>query len=290
MLSRELALFTASVALIASAIIILVGTSAPIFSKAVQTSFYNELNLPIAIIIGLLNGLSLLLKWKSTKGKSVLKQSRNSLIGTVVITALVITIGGVHDVMLAILAFSSIFTLLINLEIAVKIAFRKKLFIGAYVAHIGIALFLIGVLATGGYKSKTQVSLIKNQAKKVFGYNLTFKGYTPIRGTNKFKFNVEIAKNNSKYIVSPVMFFSDYNNGLMREPDIMSQLTKDYYITPLGYDDGRSSNSSGNVVTLSKGKPYSFDGKTITFEKFNFPILVKNNLQISDFKFTEKEN
>lgn len=279
LLSRELALFTASVALIASAIIILVGTSAPIFSKAVQTSFYNELNLPIAIIIGLLNGLSLLLKWKSTKGKSLLKQSRNSLIASVVITVLVITIGGVHDVMLAILAFSSIFALFINFEIAVKIVSRKKRFIGAYVAHIGIALFLIGVLASGGYKSKTQVSLIKNQPKKVFGYDLTFKGYTPIRGTNKFKFNVEIAKNNSKYIVSPVMFFSEYNNGLMREPDIMSQLTKDYYITPLGYDDGRSSNSSGNVVTLSKGKPYSFDGKTITFEKFNFPKAAMNSMQ-----------
>jgi len=207
LLSRELALFTASVALIASAIIILVGTSAPIFSKAVQTSFYNELNLPIAIIIGLLNGLSLLLKWKSTKGKSLLKQSRNSLIASVVITVLVITIGGVHDVMLAILAFSSIFALFINFEIAVKIVSRKKRFIGAYVAHIGIALFLIGVLASGGYKSKTQVSLIKNQPKKVFGYDLTFKGYTPIRGTNKFKFNVEIAKNNSKYIVSPNVLF-----------------------------------------------------------------------------------
>ena len=66
-LSRELALFTGSVALIASSIIILAGTSAPIFGTTVQTSFYNELNLPIAIIIGLVNGLSILLKWKTTK-------------------------------------------------------------------------------------------------------------------------------------------------------------------------------------------------------------------------------
>ena len=143
LLSRELALFTAAIALIASAIIVLVGTSAPIFSQSVQTSFYNELNLPIVIIIGLLNGLSLLLKWKSTKGKSILKQSRNALIGTIVITLLVIVIGGVYNIMLAILTFSSIFALLVNLEIALKIVLRKGRFIGAYVAHIGMALFLL---------------------------------------------------------------------------------------------------------------------------------------------------
>ncbi len=279
LLSRELALFTAAVTLIASAIIVLVGTSAPIFSQAVQTSFYNELNLPIAIIIGLLNGLSLLLKWKSTKGKSILKQSRNALIGTVVITLLIILIGGVYDVMLALLAFSSVFALLVNLEIALKIVFHKKRFIGAYVAHTGIALFLLGVIASGSYKSKTQVSLVKNQPKAVLGYNLTFKGYTPISGTNRFKFNIEIANDNSSTIVSPVMFFSEYNNGLMREPDIMVQFTKDYYITPLGYDDGRESQTSGKVVTLTIGKPYAFDGKTITFEKFNFPKDAMNSMQ-----------
>jgi len=75
-LSRELALFTGSVALIASSIIVLVGTSAPIFGTTVQTSFYNELNLPIAIIIGVLNGLSLMLKWKHTEGKQLWKQSQ----------------------------------------------------------------------------------------------------------------------------------------------------------------------------------------------------------------------
>ena len=47
---------------LASAIIVLAGTSAPIFGQAVEIRFYDELNLPIAIIIGLLNGLSLTVK------------------------------------------------------------------------------------------------------------------------------------------------------------------------------------------------------------------------------------
>src|SRR5574338_94631 len=50
-LSRELSLFTAAIILVASAIIVLVGTSAPLFGQAVDTFFYNEMHLPIAIII-----------------------------------------------------------------------------------------------------------------------------------------------------------------------------------------------------------------------------------------------
>jgi cytochrome c-type biogenesis protein CcmF len=67
LLSRDLALFTAAIVLCASAIIILVGTSAPIFGQAVDTFFYNEMHVPLAIIVGLLNGISLLLKWNKQR-------------------------------------------------------------------------------------------------------------------------------------------------------------------------------------------------------------------------------
>ncbi len=49
-LSRELALFTGAVALIASAIIVLAGTSAPIFGQAVEIRFYDELNYPLQLL------------------------------------------------------------------------------------------------------------------------------------------------------------------------------------------------------------------------------------------------
>ena len=75
LLSREFALFTAAVVLIASAIIVLVGTSAPLFGQSVDTFFYNEMNIPIAIIIGFLNGLSLLIKWKHTNKQDVFRKS-----------------------------------------------------------------------------------------------------------------------------------------------------------------------------------------------------------------------
>ena len=271
-LSRELALFTGAVTLLASAIIILAGTSAPIFGQAVETKFYNELNLPIGIIIGLLNGFSLLLKWKSTEGGHLLKSSRTSLAASAVLTLLIVFFGQVYDIMLIIFLFTTAFALFINLEVAIKILRGRKTYLGAYVAHVGIALFLLGVIATGGYTTERQIDLVKDQPAEVLGYELTFKGYTPFENGKKYAFNIEVAKDgNVENVVSPVMFIADFNNSLMREPDIVSYLTRDLYISPLGYDEGKAHTHGGQAVSLKRGDSIDYQGSKITFAKFNFP-------------------
>jgi cytochrome c-type biogenesis protein CcmF len=269
-LSRELALFTGSVALIASSIIVLVGTSAPIFGTTVQTSFYNELNLPIAIIIGVLNGLSLMLKWKHTEGKQLWKQSQFSIIATGVLTLIVVIFGGVSNLMLIVLTLSSSFAFFVNLEIAYKIFKGKKSYLGAYVAHIGIALFLIGVLATAGHSQQKQVDLVKGEKLKVLDHELTFLGFEPFDNGKKYRMNIKVEKGNKVNSVSPVMFISEFNNSLMREPDIIVGLTKDFYVEPVSYSDGQEA-QQGTSATLKSGDKYSFEGKEITFNKFVLP-------------------
>lgn len=270
-LSRELALFTGSVALIASAIIILAGTSAPIFGTTVEISFYNEMNLPIAIIIGIVNGLSILLKWKTNDGRSLWKQSRFAVIATVVLTLLMIVIGGLNNLMLIILALSSSFALFVNGEIAWKIIKGKKIYLGAYVAHTGIALFLVGVIATAGHTQQQKVDLVKGEKINVLGHNLTFTGYEPFDNGTKYRFNVKVEKGGSEKTISPVMFISDFNNSLMREPDILVGFTKDYYIEPVSYEDGTQSEQNGTSVVLKKGSTYNYNGIEILFNQFNLP-------------------
>jgi len=280
-LNRELALFTGAVALIASAVIVLVGTSAPIFGQSVEIKFYNELTLPIAIIIGLLNGFSLLLKWKYTNGKDILKKSYFSIAGSVVLTLLLIAFAGVHELMMIIFALSASFALFVNIEVAYKIIRGNRLMLGAYVAHIGIALFMIGVIGNSGFSDQLNLELTKGEPKEAFGYVLTFKGYEPFDNGQKYKFNIEVKKGSSADVVAPVMFFSEYNNGLMREPDIMSEITKDFYVSPVSYDDGTqqtASSNGGSQVALSKGESTQFGDAKISFEEFNFPKDAMNTM------------
>ncbi|MEI7811539.1 MAG: cytochrome c-type biogenesis CcmF C-terminal domain-containing protein [Ignavibacteria bacterium] len=236
-LNREFALFAGSVAIIASSVIIIVGTSAPIFKQSVETTFYNQMNLPIGIIIGLLNGFSLLLKWRANDGREIIRKSAFSLGASVILVVLMIILAEVQNFMLLLLTFSSAFALFVNLEIAYKVIRRNKIMLGAYVSHIGIALFLLGVVGSASFSEQHSMELPKNEPREAFGYTLTFKGYEPIDEGQKFHFNIEVKKGNSTSIVAPVMFFSKYNNGLMKEPDMLSELTKDLYISPVSFDE-----------------------------------------------------
>jgi len=278
LISRELALFTGAVSLLAVAIIVIVGTSAPIFSKAVDTSFYNQMNLPIAIIIGLLNGFSLLIRWKQNDNKLVVKKLTLPLIISIAITLLLVLFAGLNNLMLALLTFSSLFALYVNGEITIKIFRKKATHIGAYVTHIGMALFLLGVVASGGFSVKKSIDLPEGENISALGYNFTFIGYRPIENGKKFAFEVKINKGNTDRIVAPVMYMSDYNNSLMREPDIAEGFLKDLYISPLGYSD-KSSKSSGKEFTLKKGESVNYNNITLTFEDFQRSENAIENMQ-----------
>ena len=67
------------------------------------------------------------------------------------------------------------------------------------------------------------------------------------------------------------MYRSEFNNSIVREPAILTLLTKDIYFSPLGYDEGGQSQSqhSHNHISLEKGASTEFQGTKITFIKFN---------------------
>lgn len=271
LLSRELALFTAMIVLIASAIIVLVGTSAPIFGKAVDTYFYNEMHLPLAIIIMFLNGISLLIKWQKSDANELIKKSTYSAVGAVLFTILLVIFGEVRDIMIIILSLTTAFSLFVNIDITIKIVKGNFKMLGAYVAHIGIALFILGVIGSAVYSEEVTVDLVKGKPVTAFGYDLTFTGGYQIENNTKFAFNIDVKKGNSEYQIAPVMYRSDFNNSIVREPAILTLLTKDIYFAPLGYDEGGQSQSqhSHNHISLEKGSSTEFDDAKITFVKFN---------------------
>lgn len=271
MLSRDLALFTATVVLSASAVIVLVGTSAPLFGRSVDIFFYNEMHLPLAIIVGMLNGLSILLKWNNTKKEELLKKSITSVSLSIILTALIVVFGRVTDVLIILLAFSASFTLFVNLEIAIKILKGNLKMAGAYIAHIGIALFILGVIGSAVYSNDVDINLVKDEPKEAFGYKMNFTGLYPIENNTKYAFNIDLEKGEEKFSIAPVMYISDFNNGLMREPAILSMITKDFYISPLGYEEGSTPHQHGESVKLNKNESREAYGYNFTFIEFDFP-------------------
>ena len=273
LLSRELALFTASIVLIAAAIIVIVGTSAPLFGHSVDTFFYNEMNLPIAIIIGLLNGLSLIIKWNDTGKKDLMKKSLPLLAISVLISILIILLGGINQVMIILLTFSTTFALVVNVEIAYKIIRGNKKMLGAYVAHIGISIFILGVIGSAVFTQEKDIDLVKNQTQSAFGYEMTFTNWYPIDNNTKYEFNIDVKHGDKEYKVKPVMYISDFNNSLMRVPAILTLPTKDIYFSPLGYDNGTSEEGKGQQISATIGSEFEFGKAKIKYNEFIKPDI-----------------
>jgi len=272
-LSRELSLFTAAIVLCASATIILVGTSAPIFGHSVDAQFYNSMHIPIAIIIGLLNGFSLLLKWKTTSKNDLLKKTLVSVTASLILSVIIILMGGISDIMVMLLTLSTTFALFVNAEIAARIIRGNLKMLGAYVSHIGISLFILGVIGSSIFTREKDIDLVKNVPNEVLGYKMVFTGYEPIDNNTKYAFNINVTKGSSQYNLAPVMYISDFNSGLMREPAILNLYTKDLYVSPLGYDNGTSASSNGQEVSLNLGEQTNFDGANISYKDFIAPDM-----------------
>ncbi|AFH50789.1 Cytochrome c-type biogenesis protein F [Ignavibacterium album JCM 16511] len=284
LLSRELALFTAAVVLCASALIVFVGTSSPLFGQSVDTSFYNEMHVPLAIIVGLLNGISLILKWKNTSTKELVNGSLRALAISVLLTILIVVFGGVKDIMMILLTFAAAFALVVNAEIVINIIRKNLKMLGAYLAHIGLAIFILGVIGSAAHSTEKTIDLVKGKPVEAFGYQMVFTGYEPIENGTKYAFKIKLNKDGKEYSAAPVMYIAEYNNSLMREPSILVMPTKDIYIAPLGYDEG-SGQTKNNSISIAKGETADYNGVKITFTKFNMsPDVMKAMQEGRDFQ------
>jgi len=242
LLSRESALFIGAITLCAAAAVITAGTSWPIIAKgSIDAAFYNKMNLPIAILIAFINGISLLIKWKNTDEKYFFKSLITPLVLAFVTTVIFVFIG-VQDFLFAIFSMSALFAFFVNAQIATTVFRKQPSKIGPYIAHIGIAMIFIGIISSAKYSQETNVSLEKNVPIEAFGYKLTYVGSTPFSDPNnktdtKYYFNVKIEKDNKEAILRPIMYYSEFSKGVMKNPDIANFVTKDFYISPMGLEE-----------------------------------------------------
>lgn len=270
MLSRESALFIGAVTLCASALVIGVGTSWPILSKGtVDIAFYNKMNLPLAILIAAVNGISLLLAWKHTDSKRFTK-SLYMPIAITVIVAIALAIFAVRDVLILALAAASIFAFAINLQLILKLIAEKSIKTGPYFAHLGIMVLFLGVIGSSKYSVEENLSLPIDEPKDALGYTLTYKGATPIKGEpdEKYHFNVIVEKDGKGYLLQPIMFYSEYSDGIMKNPDIANLGIKDIYISPMSLEVG-SPYTEQDIVKFEKGQEQDVKGMKVKFIDFD---------------------
>ncbi|MEK9139020.1 MAG: cytochrome c biogenesis protein CcsA [Bacteroidota bacterium] len=280
--SREFALFLGSAALVCAAIFVSVGTSSPLITTilqgkttAVDISYYSTTTLPLGIAIGILCGLAQLLWWTKSNKQELRRNLLTPTLLSIVATGVLVAIG-VRDVLVALFVFGAAFALFSNLQVGWRIIRGSPKFAGGSIAHIGLAVMFLGFAASSKYDEKVTLSLPKGETIEALGYKLTYVGYKPV-DREKFGFDVHVEyPGKPAQIISPIMYYSEYTKGLMRNPDILNLISKDFYLAPLSLEQAGDSGRSGiQSVTLKRGETKRFGDVDIMFLDFDFPVMEK---------------
>ncbi|MCX6137492.1 MAG: cytochrome c biogenesis protein CcsA [Ignavibacteriales bacterium] len=228
--SRELMLYLGSIALLFVAIFVTAGTSAPLITgliqgepSAVDASYYVVTSLPLTAAILFLSGLGQLLVWGPTPGKTAFRKIMSSAILSLAAT-IALGLIGMHHAGMLLLVFAATFGLAVNLQIGIQKYMKKLRVTASAAAHIGLAVLVLGIIASAKYDQKSIVAMEQGQPQHLFGYDFTYIGYNA-QDRGRFAFVVRVKHDGTTSTIAPVMFENSQNGELMRTPDILSMLT-----------------------------------------------------------------
>lgn len=213
--SREFWMFIGMLVLVISGMQITFTTSIPVINKIFGTNMappadvidhYNSWQIPFAVIISILIGFAQFFKYKETSPAEFRKKLMLSLIASLVVSAVAVYYAEFDRVQYILLLFASVFAVFANLDYAIRFLKGKFDHTGGSVAHIGIALILLGSLISNAksytisknilnvdlgqeFPNDENIMLIKGDTLRMANYFVSYTGKEK-EGVNVY-YNIE---------------------------------------------------------------------------------------------------
>ena len=204
-ISRESLLLSNNVLLAVAAGSVLLGTLYPLIVDAlgmgklsVGPPYFNLVFVPLMAPAMFLMGLGPVARWKKASLPELAQRLRWAFVISVIsAVALPFVSGGWKwRVSLGLLlAVWIVATILVNLWERVrvtsgqsntlqKLLMQSRSYYGMQVAHLGVAVFIVGITMVTGYQSEQDVRMEKGDVVHAGGYDFQFNGTTPLTGPN----------------------------------------------------------------------------------------------------------
>jgi cytochrome c-type biogenesis protein CcmF len=274
-MSREFALFLGASTLIIMATLVVIGTSSPLITdimsgkkSAVDISYYSRTTMPLGVAIGLLTGLGQLLWWTRSDMRSVLRALVMPSLAALFAVIVTLVLGIFQPLVICLLAAAA-FALGANLKVGWHVAKTNPRLAGGAIAHVGVALMLLGFVASSEFDKKQTVSLPQGKSVDALGFRMTYEGFREFQ-KERYAFHIRVERGDRSFMLSPVMYFSSYNNGVMRHPDIGNLTLQDFYIAPMSLEQPESS-KPGTVQKT--GAPASTKEDVLVVEASVKPLI-----------------
>ena len=273
--SRGSFLVLSTITVGACAIVVTIGTSAPLITRyfadtpsQVGPSFYNRVNLPIALLVATLLSMVPYLTWRGNAPREVLRRMTWAGVFAVVVGVTSALLGVHQPLHLAFVVLASL-ALATNLQRTIEKTRAGGLrSAGGYLAHVGVGVILLGFLASSAYDESAKVTLQQGVPQKLEDLTLTFNRYLPREGREKERMEVAVTRaDGSSYLAYPKLFLNDRTRQVMAHPDVRSLALQDLYISPIEFEPGEPGGS--RRIRLAKGEKADVEGLQVRFLGFD---------------------
>jgi len=253
--SRESLLLSNNVLLTVAAGSVLLGTLYPLIVDAlgmgklsVGPPYFNLVFVPLMAPAMFLMGIGPVARWKKAELPDLAKRLRWAFVVSVVsAVALPFILGGWKwlvslGLLLAIWIVSTVFVNIWErvrvtsgqLTTFQKLRMQSRSYYGMQVAHLGVAVFIVGVTMVTGYQSEQDVRMGIGDSVHAGGYQFQFNGVSDITGPNYVGARAEIIV--SRHGVEKERMYPEKRNytasgNVMTETAIDSGLFRDLYVS-----------------------------------------------------------
>ena len=254
-ISRESLLLSNNVLLTVAAASVLLGTLYPLLVDAlggaklsVGPPYFNLVFVPLMAPAMFLMGIGPIARWKKSSLPDLVTRLRWAFVISVVTAVTLPFVFGQWKALVSLglmLAFWIVTTIAVNLWERVRVTsgqlttFQKlrtqsRSYYGMQLAHLGIAVFVIGVTLVTGYQSEQDVRMERGDVVQAGGYEFRFIGVTNVNGPNYVAGRAEVlVSRNGQEIERLYPEKRNYtaSGNVMTETAIDSGIFRDLYVS-----------------------------------------------------------
>ena len=273
LISRESMLLVNNVLLVVAMGAVLLGTLYPLFLDALNAGkisvgppYFDAVFGPLMLPCVFLMGVGPLARWKDADPKALARELAWCLVAAIVAGAAIPLLMGEfgHWVFLGCTSAMFVFFAVIQTfrhqirnqpgNVFARLMRQPRAFWGMQLAHVGVAVFIIGVALVKGYQSERDVRMYEGETVTVAGYTFTFNGVETVRGPNytadRGDFTLSVNGRELQHLYPEKRKYYSSNSMPMTESAIRHSITGDVYVSL-----GTPTNDGGWVVRAYY-KPY----------------------------------
>lgn len=271
--SKESGFMLNNVLFLGSTFAILWGTVFPIISEAatgqtmmVSSPFYNQVNLPLAVVIMLLMGIGPVIAWRRATMKSILVSVLYPLLASVVLGLLVaaylyrsyqqsslLAIMGLIAAVFVVITVLSEFVRSVRARVGltkenwatsfVRLLGKNRRRYGGYVVHLALAIMALGIAGSGAFHSDKQVTMKVGDTARIGAYTVQFAGVGVTKSadnsTRNLYGNLVVSRNRREMgVLRPSATFYANGNSPTTNVALYSRPLRDLYVVMLGTANG----------------------------------------------------